>query len=154
MSQPTILNNHAFDFACEVITKADADAVTADELRHALLARASEVDDAELLEACDCFDSHEMDDKELAMRKVGKMTIVEELFGPEYKAHLFVRIPGADFVICAVTLQNGFVLTGQAGRVHRGNTSYETLKVEAARDAFNKGAAFAAYRECERLWPQ
>jgi hypothetical protein len=79
------------------------------------------------------------------------MNHVELLFGPEYREHHFFRLPDHDFIVCAVVLQNGFVLTGQAGRVHQGNTSVHTLEREAAQDAFRKTGALAAFRECERL---
>lgn len=56
--------SHAFDFAFEVTSqKRDASDVTPEMLRTALIHRASNLPDAELLEACDCFDSAEMPDE-------------------------------------------------------------------------------------------
>lgn len=51
--------NHAFDFAFEVKTDNEADDVTAAELRAALLERANRLTDAELIEACGCYDTLE-----------------------------------------------------------------------------------------------
>lgn len=51
--------NHAFDFAFEVKTDNRPDDVTAAELRAALLERANRLTDAELIEACNCFDTME-----------------------------------------------------------------------------------------------
>jgi hypothetical protein len=79
------------------------------------------------------------------------MNHVELLFGPEYREHHFFHVPGQAFVVCVVVLQNGFIITGQAGRVYAGNSSLHTLEREAAQDAFNKTGALAAFRECERL---
>lgn len=79
------------------------------------------------------------------------MSPAELRFGPEYREHHFFRVPDQDFVICAVTLQNGFTVVGQAGRVHRGNTSIWTLEEEALEDAFRKTGPLAAFRECERI---
>ncbi|MFC3058542.1 hypothetical protein [Paenirhodobacter populi] len=53
--------SHAFDFAFEVTSaKQDASDVTPAMLRLALLRRAITVSDAELVEACDCFDTAEV----------------------------------------------------------------------------------------------
>jgi hypothetical protein len=51
--------DHAFDFAFEVRTNASPDAVTATELRTALLERVNRITDDELLQACSCFDTME-----------------------------------------------------------------------------------------------
>ena len=47
--------NHAFDFAFEIKTDKPA------ELRAALLERANSLTDAELIEACGCFDTMDGD---------------------------------------------------------------------------------------------
>lgn len=52
--------NHAFDFAVEVISKKeDASDVTPAMLRAALIKRANELPDNELVEACGHFDTHQ-----------------------------------------------------------------------------------------------
>lgn len=56
--------NHAFDFAFEVITDLPVDDVTPAMLRAALLERVNRLSDAELDEACGCFDSFEMGEHE------------------------------------------------------------------------------------------
>jgi hypothetical protein len=53
--------NHAFDFAFEVITDKPVDDVTPAMLRAALIERANRLSDAELDEACGCFDSFEVE---------------------------------------------------------------------------------------------
>lgn len=53
--------NHAFDFTFEVETDHAADDVTGAELRAALLERVARLSDAEMLEACGCFDTMEDD---------------------------------------------------------------------------------------------
>lgn len=53
--------NHAFDFAFEVITDLAVDDVTPAMLRAALIERANRLSDAELDEACGCFDSFEVE---------------------------------------------------------------------------------------------
>ena len=56
--------SHAFNFAFEVTSrKRDASDVTTEMLRTALIHRATSLPGAELLEACDCFDSAEMPDE-------------------------------------------------------------------------------------------
>lgn len=55
MAKPTY--NHAFDFAFEVKTDKSPDEVTGAELRAELLARVSSLSDAELVEACGCYDT-------------------------------------------------------------------------------------------------
>jgi len=49
--------NHAYDFTFEVKTDSPAKAVTAAEIRAALLERANRLTDEELLEACQPYDS-------------------------------------------------------------------------------------------------
>jgi hypothetical protein len=50
--------NHAYDFAFEVVSSAEnAEDVTPQMLRKALLKRVNELPDEELKEACGCFDT-------------------------------------------------------------------------------------------------
>lgn len=55
--------NHAFDFAFEVISDDFyAKDVTPAMLRAALLERANRLTDAELIEACGCYDTYKLGD--------------------------------------------------------------------------------------------
>ena len=50
--------NHAFDFAFEVITdEKDPQAVDPQAIRDACIKRMRDISDAEIREACSCFDS-------------------------------------------------------------------------------------------------
>lgn len=57
--------NHAFDFACEVVSDYEVaweDPDMVGKLRGALLERLLRLDDIELRDACNCFDSMEEDE--------------------------------------------------------------------------------------------
>jgi hypothetical protein len=55
--------SHAFDFAFELVSeRQDASDVTAEMLRAALIRRAGTLSRNELLEACGCFDTAEVQD--------------------------------------------------------------------------------------------
>lgn len=54
--------NHAFDFAVQIVSnKEDGEDVTAAQLRAAIIKRANEIPDEEMLEACGLFDTYEED---------------------------------------------------------------------------------------------
>lgn len=55
--------SHAFDFAFELVSeRQDVSDVTAEMLRAALIRRANTLSRDELLEACGCFDTAEVQD--------------------------------------------------------------------------------------------
>ena len=55
--------NHAYDFAFEVISnEEEAEDVTPAMLRAALTERATHISDAEIMEACSCFDTFNIDE--------------------------------------------------------------------------------------------
>lgn len=55
--------NHAFDFAFEVISNdEEAEDVTPAVLRAALIGRALNISDDEIMEACGCFDTYKVED--------------------------------------------------------------------------------------------
>jgi len=54
--------SHAYDFAFELTSYCEeATDVTPDMIRTALIKRATEIDDNEIMEACGCFDTHEIE---------------------------------------------------------------------------------------------
>jgi len=83
------------------------------------------------------------------MTSLVPVNLVEELFGPEYLKHDTFVVPGESFVVVAVTLQNGFILTGEAGRVYP--CPVDELEQEAAENAFRKSGPLAAFRELDRI---
>jgi hypothetical protein len=54
--------NHAYDFAFEVISEDEqAEDVTAAMIREALLKRATNLSDKEIMEACNCWDTNRIE---------------------------------------------------------------------------------------------
>jgi len=54
--------NHAFDFAFEVETiHQNPDRIACHEIRYRLIERAARISDQELREACECFDTCEIE---------------------------------------------------------------------------------------------
>jgi hypothetical protein len=54
--------NHAYDIGFEIVSDTEqATDVTGEMLRVALIARIESMDNKELLQTCNCFDTHEVD---------------------------------------------------------------------------------------------
>lgn len=58
----TMKYNHAYDFAFEVVANdPEAEDVTPEMIRAALLERVNRLSDDDLMHACNCFDTYEME---------------------------------------------------------------------------------------------